>query len=136
MRKLFIAVLVFALVGNHYVYAETTQTTTVTCVDTVVPVVSENSPIEGDTTTTTTTTTNCTTTVVTTVTTPASTTTTTVVSENLTDSGNILTNSTFGSGTTFDGSGWTFHEENPHSHPAQPNYGGSDSPTVGGAIAA
>ena len=126
MRKLFLAVLVFSLVSNHYVYAETTQTTTVTCVDTVVPVVSENSPIEGDTTTTTTTTTNCTTTVVTTVTTPASTTTTTVVSENLTDSGNILTNSTFGSGTTFDGSGWTFHEENPHSHPAQPNYGGSD----------
>ena len=82
MRKLFIAVLVFALVGNHYVYAETTQTTTVTCVDTVVPVVSENSPIEGDTTTTTTTTTNCTTTVVTVVTTPASTTTTTSVSEN------------------------------------------------------
>ena len=136
MRKLFLAVLVFSLVSNHYVYSETTQTTTVTCVDTVVPVVSENSPIEGDTTTTTTTTTNCTTTVVTTVTTPASTTTTTVVSENLTDSGKILTNSTFGSGTTFDGSGWTFHEENPHSHPAQPNYGGSDSPTVGGAIAA
>lgn len=99
MRKLFIAVLVFSLTFNfHYVYAETTTETTVTCVDTVVPVVTENSPVEGDTTTTTTTTRNCTTTVVTTTTTPASTTTTTTVSENLTDSGNILTNSTFGSG--------------------------------------
>ena len=134
MRKLFLAVIVLSLVSNHYVYAETTQTTTVTCVDTVVPVVTENSPIEGDTTTTTTTTTNCTTTVVTTVTTPESTTTTTSVSENLTDSGNILTNSTFGSGTSFSSTGWEI--EDAHSHPAYPNAGGSSSPTVGGSVAA
>jgi hypothetical protein len=122
MWKLLPTILLLLIVCYTDVQAETTSVTTVTCVDT------SNSPETGDITTV------CTTTVVTTVTTPESTTTTTSVSENLTDSGNILTNSTFGSGTTFDGSGWTV--EDAGSHPAQPSYGGPDAPTVGGSVAA
>ncbi|SVA43929.1 uncharacterized protein METZ01_LOCUS96783, partial [marine metagenome] len=96
--------------------------TSVTCVNT------ENSPVEGDTTTV------CTTTVVTTVTTPESTTTTTTVAENLTSSGDILSNSTFGGPSTqYSATDWTV-ETNPGAHSGTNAYNNGGS-TVGGAVA-
>jgi len=133
MWKLLPTILLLLIVCYTDVQAETTSVTTVTCVDTVVPVVTENSPIEGDTTTTTTTTTNCTTTVVTTVTTPESTTTTTTVAENLTSSGDILENSDFkhASNNNYGADGWTI-TDNPGYHNTAGSTGGD---STGGVVA-
>jgi hypothetical protein len=88
MNKWLLALIFVLALGYTNVNAETTTTSSVSCVDT------NNSPEAGDTTTV------CTTTTVTTVTTPESTTTTTSVSENLTTVTNVLTNSTFGDSTS------------------------------------
>ena len=120
MWKLLPTILLLLIVAYTDVQAETTSVTTVTCVDT------SNSPETGDITTV------CTTTVVTTVTTPESTTTTTSISENLTDTGDILSNSTFGtSGSTYSGTDWTI-ENNTGAHNGAGSTGGSQT---GGVVA-
>ena len=140
MWKVILSIILLSVVSNQTAYAETTQTTSVTCEDIVwKPVTAQDNPVEGDTTTTKTTTRVCTTSVVTTVTTPESTTTTTTVSENLTDSGNILSNSQFvnpaANNNNFSSEGWTV-SNGTGAHNANPNLpSGSNTPTVGGAIA-
>lgn len=121
MWKLFPTFILLLLVCFTEVQAETTQVTTVTCVNT------ENSPVEGDTTTV------CTTSVVTTVTTPESTTTTTSISENLTSSGDILENSDFkhASNNNYGADGWTI-TNNPGSHSSAGSTGGD---STGGVVA-
>ena len=140
MWKVILSIILLSVVSNQTVYADTTQTTSVTCEDIVwKPVTAQDNPVEGDTTTTKTTTRVCTTSVVTTVTTPESTTTTTSISENLTDSGNILSNSQFvnpaANNNNFSSEGWTV-SNGTGAHNANPNLpSGSNTPTVGGAIA-
>ena len=121
MWKLLPTFILLLLVCFTEVQAETTQVTSVTCVDT------DNSPVEGDTTTV------CTTTVVTTVTTPESTTTTTSISENLTSSGDILTNSDFkhASNNNYGADGWTI-TNNPGYHNTAGTTGGD---STGGVVA-
>lgn len=73
----------------------------VTSTSTSVDVVQQNTPQQGDITTTTTTTTNTTTT----TTVPGYN--QNVVSEQTTQTGNVLTNSTFGTGSSYSDDGWT-----------------------------
>ena len=121
MWKLLPTVLLLLIVCYTDVQAETTQVTSVTCVDT------SNSPETGDITTV------CTTTVVTTVTTPESTTTTTTVAENLTSSGDILENSDFkhASNNNYGADGWTI-TNNPGYHNSAGTTGGD---STGGVVA-
>ena len=125
MWKLLPTCVLLLLVCFTEVYAETTQVTSVTCVDT------SNSPESGDITTV------CTTTVVTTVTTPESTTTTTSIAQNLTSSGDILDNSQFvnpeENNNNYSDEGWTITgTDGSHNSASGPNV---TSPSVGGVVA-
>ena len=123
MWKLLPTFILLLLVCFTEVQAETTQVTSVTCVDT------SNSPESGDITTV------CTTTVVTTVTTPESTTTTTSISENLTDTGDILENSQFvnpaANNNNYSSEGWTI-ENSKGAHSMAGSTGGDQT---GGVVA-
>ena len=108
-------VIVLAFIATLFCITDVYGGTTVTCVTT------ENSPGPGDSTK------------VCTSVTDAYTTTTDTVSETVTDTGNILTNSTFGSGTSFSFSGWSGTRGSQHS---QLNAGTTKGNEPGGSVAA
>ena len=94
----------------------------VTVTSTSVDVIQQNTPQQGDTSTVTTTTTNTTTT----TTVPGYN--QNVVSEQTTKTGDVLTNSTFGTGGTYSDDGWTMTGYDSHHGGEAANYGGGNAP--------